>query len=139
MNLEGSMATKIFINLPVKNPERSKAFFTKLGFKFDPKFCDDQATCMIIGDNIFVMLLVEDFFKGFTGKNIPDAAKHVGVILTLSAASREKVDEMISNAVQAGGKAPGKVQNQGYMYGRGFQDIDGHQWELMYIENEEEE
>ena len=128
------MATQIFVNLPVKDLNRSVDFFTKLDFKFNPQFTDEKATCMIVGDNIFVMLLVEEFFKTFTNKSIADATKSTEVLLALSAESREKVDEMINNAIKAGGSAPNPKQDQGWMYGHGFQDLDGHLWEVMYMD-----
>jgi len=128
------MSTKIFVNLPVKDLNKSVAFFTELGYKFDPQFTDENATCMIVGEDIFVMLLVEKFFKTFTKKEISDAKKSTEVILCLSAESREKVDEMVSKAVKAGGTAPNEKQDQGWMYGHGFQDLDGHLWEVMYMD-----
>jgi uncharacterized protein len=128
------MATKIFVNLPVKNLNKTVEFFSKLGFTFNPQFTDENATCMIVGDDIFVMLLVEKFFKTFTSKEIADARKSTGVIVTLSAESRKKVDEMVDTALKAGGKPSGKLQDEGWMYGRGFEDVDGHLWEIMYMD-----
>ena len=128
------MPTQIYVNLPVKDLKKSIEFFTKLGFKFNPQFTDENATCMIIGDNIYVMLLVEKFFKTFTKKEISDANKTAEVILCLSAESRDKVDEMVKKAVEAGGTSPQSKQDQGWMYGHGFQDIDGHLWEVMYMD-----
>ena len=129
------MATKIFVNLPVKDLNRSVEFFTKLGFKFNPQFTDENATCMIVGEDIFVMLLVEKFFKTFTKKEISDATKSNEVILALSADSREKVDEMINKVIKAGGVEPNEPQDHGWMYGRSFQDIDGHLWEVFYMDS----
>lgn len=111
-------------------------FFTKLGFKFKPQFTDENATCMIVADDIFVMLLSERFFKTFTRKEVIDATKSTEVILALSAESREKVDEMINNAIAAGASTLSPAQDQGYMYGRGFQDIDGHLWEVIWMSPE---
>lgn len=128
------MATKIFVNLPVKDLNRSVEFFTKLGYKFNPQFTDDKATCMIIGEDIFVMLLVEEFFKTFTQKEITDATKSTEAIICLSADSKEKVDEMVNKAIEAGGTTPNKKQDQGFMYGHGFQDLDGHLWEVMWMD-----
>lgn len=128
------MATKIFVNLPVKELNRSVAFFTKLGFKFNPQFTDEYATCMIVGDDIFIMLLVEKFFKAFTKKEIADATKSTEAIICLSADSREKVDEMVYKAIEAGATTPNEKQDQGFMYGHGFQDLDGHLWEVMYMD-----
>ena len=129
------MATKIFVNLPGKDLNRSVEFFTKLGFKFNPQFTDEKATCMIVGEDIFVMLLVEKFFKTFTKKEISDATKNTEVIVALSADSREKVDEMINKVIEAGGIEPKEPQDHGWMYGRSFQDIDGHLWEIFYMDS----
>ena len=128
------MSTKIFVNLPVKDLNKSVEFFTKLNFKFNPQFTDENATCMIVGEDSFVMLLVEKFFKTFTPKEINDAHKSTEVLVTLSADSREKVDEMVNTALRAGGKTSSEPQDQGWMYGRGFQDLDGHLWEIMYMD-----
>lgn len=127
------MATQIFVNLPVKDLDKSIGFFTKLGFTFDPKFTDKNATCMIVGENIFVMLLVESFFKTFTEKQICDATRYTEVLVCLSADSREKVDEMVTKAISAGGTAPNQAKDHGFMYGHGFQDLDGHIWELIFM------
>ena len=128
------MATKIFVNLPVKDLNKSIVFFTKLGFTFNPQFTDDKATCMIIGENIFAMLLVEERFKDFTKKPISDAKKSTEVLLALDAESRKKVDEMVKNAVAAGGSLYTEPQDHGWMYTHSFADLDGHQWELLYMD-----
>ena len=128
------MGTQIYVNLPVKELNKSVEFFTKLGFKFNPQFTNENATCMIIGDDIYVMLLVEKFFKTFTRKEICDSVKSTEVILCLSSESREKVDEMVRNAIAAGGTSPMNKQDQGWMYGHGFQDLDGHLWEIMWMD-----
>jgi len=128
------MATQIFVNFPVRDLNRSIEFFTKLGFTFDPNFTDQNTTCMIVGDNIFVMLLVESFFKTFTPKALCDTKKNTEVIVCLSLDSRRKVDEMVRKAVAAGGTTPNQAKDHGFMYGHGFQDLDGHLWELIYME-----
>jgi predicted lactoylglutathione lyase len=128
------MSTKIFVNLPVKDLNKSVAFFTKLGYKFNSQFTDKNATCMIVAEDIFVMLLVEGFFKTFTKKKICDASKNTEAIICLSAESRKKVDEMITKALEAGGTVPNERQDQGFMYAHGFQDLDGHLWEIMYMD-----
>ena len=125
---------QIYINLPVKSLNQSVTFFTKLGFTFEPKFTDENATCMIVGDNIFVMLLVESFFETFTTKPISDAKASTEVILALSYESREKVDELVAEAVKAGGKTPTPVNDLGFMYQHGFEDLDGHLWEVFYMD-----
>ncbi len=128
------MATKIFINLPVRDLNKSVEFFSKLDFKFDPQFTDENSTCMIIGEDKFVMLLVKKFFKTFTPKEVADAHNSSEVIITLSAESRAKVDVMIEKAMHAGAKPSLETQDYGWMYDRGFEDLDGHLWEIMYMD-----
>lgn len=133
-------ADKIFVNLPVKDLNQSIAFFTEIGFEFNPQFTDENATCMVVSENIFVMLLVQDYFKTFTKKEISDATISTEVIVALSAESKEKVDEIVNKALAAGGKASNDPIDHGFMYGWSFQDLDGHLWELMYmVENVENE
>ncbi|MCW3114973.1 MAG: extradiol dioxygenase [Segetibacter sp.] len=128
------MATKIFVNLPVKDLNRSIEFFTKLGYTFNPQFANEKATCMIIGEDIFIMLLVEPFFKTFVPNEIADATKYTGSIICLSAESREKVDEMVAKAIAAGARTYKEPQEHGFMYGHGYQDLDGHLWEIMWMD-----
>ncbi len=128
------MATKIFVNLPVKDLNKTIDFFTKLGFRFNPQFTDENATCMIVGEDIFVMLLIEKFFKTFTKKEICDTKKNTEVIIALSAESKEKVDQMIKNAIESGGIESRETQDYGWMYGRSFEDINGHIWEIIYMD-----
>ena len=128
------MAKQIFVNLPVKNLDKSVAFFKRLGYTFNPKFTDENATCMIVGDNIFVMLLVEKYFKTFTPKPVADAKAGTEVILALSMDSREKVDEHVRTAVAGGGSTPNEAKDHGFMYQHGFQDLDGHLWEVFYMD-----
>lgn len=128
------METKIFVNLPVKDLNKSVAFFTKLGFSFNAQFTNENATCMVISEHIFIMLLVEPFFKNFTKKEIADASKTTESIICLSAGNREEVDNMVNLALAAGGKAPNAKQEQPYMYGHGFEDIDGHLWEVVWMD-----
>jgi hypothetical protein len=127
------MAIQIFVNLPVKNLARSVEFFTRTGFTFNPEFTDKNATCMIVSDDIFVMLLVEDFFKTFTTNPICDATKSTEVLICLSLESRAIVDEMVDKALAAGGKTPKKPLDLDAMYQRSFQDLDGHLWEIMHM------
>ena len=126
--------TKIFVNLPIKNLKNSIEFFTKLGFTFNQKFTDENATCMVINDNAFAMLLVEKFFKTFTSREICDTKKDIEAIIALSAESREKVDEMMNKVIEAGGKEHLSPQDYGFMYSRSFEDIDGHLWEIFYMD-----
>jgi hypothetical protein len=128
------MTTKIFVNLPVKDLSKAKDFFNKLDFKFNPQFTDENAACMIVDENIFVMLLVEKFFKIFTKKEICDTIKNTEAIIALSADSREKVDEMINKAIGSGGIESREPQDHGWMYGRSFEDIDNHIWEIIYMD-----
>lgn len=128
------MATKIFVNLPVKNLNRSVEFFTKLGFNFNTQFTDETSTCMIVSDDIFVMLLTYDKFKTFTPKEICDATKSTEVLVCLSSQTRGEVDEMVRLAVAAGGTTYNEPQDHGFMYGHGFADLDGHIWEIIYME-----
>lgn len=128
------MAQQIFVNLPVRDLPRSTAFFSSLGFAFDPEFTDEKAACIVVGENIYVMLLTEDFFKNFTSKELCDARRSTEVLLCLSCESRKHVDELVANAVTAGGSAPRPSKEHGFMYGHGFEDLDGHIWELMFME-----
>ena len=132
--MQTSVGKQIFVNLPVKDLKRSIKFFTALGFTFNPQFTDEKATCMVIGENIYAMLLVEDFFKTFTKKAISDAAKTTEVLTAISVESREAVDRIADKALQSGGSLNGKAQDHGWMYGRSFQDLDGHIWELLYMD-----
>ena len=126
------MAKEIFVNLPVKDLEVTKNFFSKLGFTFNPKFTDEKAACMIIGENIYAMLLTEDFFKNFTKKSIADASKATEIITCISVNSRNEVDELVNKAIAAGGVEYSEPQDHGWMYYRVFEDPDKHQWEVMY-------
>lgn len=128
------MAKQIFVNLPVKDLNKSVAFFTKLGFSFNPQFTDEKATCMIIGENIFVMLLVEPFFKTFTKKEIADGHKSTEVLIALDANSRDEVKDMVAKAIAAGGTQYMDAQDHGWMYQHSFADLDGHQWEILYMD-----
>lgn len=128
------MATKVFINLPVKNLDQSMAFFTQLGYHFNPQFTDEKAACMVISDSIFAMLLTEPYFKTFTKKNLADATVSTEVLIALDAGSREEVKEMVTKAAASGGKIYAAPQDHGWMYQHGFADLDGHQWELVYLD-----
>ena len=128
------MAKQIFINLPVKDLHKSVDFFSKLGFTFNLQFTDDKAACMIIGENMYAMLLLEKFFKTFTNKEIADAQKNTEVLIAIDAESKNAVDEMINKAVEAGGSVYRNPQDQGWMYGHSFADLDGHQWEVLYFD-----
>jgi predicted lactoylglutathione lyase len=128
------MSRKIFVNLPIRNMERSKTFFSALGFSFNPQFTNQQGACMVITEDIYAMLLVEPFFQTFTSKPIADASKSTEVLVCLSCESRAEVDALVTKALAAGGKAPNAPQDHGFMYGHGFEDLDGHLWELMWMD-----
>ncbi|HMM65778.1 MAG TPA: glyoxalase [Dokdonella sp.] len=128
------MIEQIFVNLPVRNLARSVDFFTALGFTFNPQFTDEKATCMIVGENIFVMLLVEPFFQTFTSKPLADARKATEVLIALPLPSRARVEELVALAVAAGARTPNEAKDLGFMYQHGFEDPDGHLWELFYMD-----
>ena len=128
------MATKIFVNLPVKDLNRSVEFFTRLGYSFDARFTDETATCMIVADDIFVMLLTEPKFQTFTPNPICDAHKSTEVLLALSCESREQVHEMVRKAVAAGGRTYSEPKDYGFMLQHGYRDLDGHIWELFHMD-----
>ncbi len=129
------MHQQIYVNLPIKNMARSLAFFKALGFSFEPKFSNEQGACMIVGENIFTMLLVEPFFQTFiSDKAIVDAKRSTEVLVCISCDSRADVDALVAKAVAAGGTAPRAPQDHGFMYGHGFEDLDGHIWELMHMD-----
>jgi len=127
----------IFVNLPVKDVEASKAFFATLGFAFNPDFSDDSTACLIVEENIYVMLLAEERFRDFITGDIADANQATEVLTCLSADSREAIDEMVAKALDAGGRPwkPVMDEHPG-VYGHSFQDLDGHVWELMHMEQQ---
>lgn len=127
-------ATQIFVNLPVKDVSKSKTFFTKLGFKIDPQFTDAKAACIVISDSIFAMILDRKFFSTFTKKEICNSTKHTEAIIALRAENREAVDAMAHAAVAAGGKIHREAEDHGWMYGHSFEDLDGHLWEIIYMD-----
>ena len=128
------MSTQIFVNLPVRDLDKAKAFFNALGYPVNPQFTDANAACLVISDTIYVMLLVEPFFQGFTRKPICDARTHTEVLLCLSVESRSDVDAMIAKALAAGGREPMEAKDYGFMYQRGFEDLDGHLWEVVHMD-----
>ena len=128
------MSRKIFVNIAIRNMERTQVFFRSLGFEFNPQFTNETGACMIVAEDISVMLLTEPFFQGFTKKPVADATRSTEVLICLSCQSRAEVDELVRKAVAAGGKTPVPPQDHGFMYGHGFEDLDGHQWELMYMD-----
>jgi predicted lactoylglutathione lyase len=127
------MHKQIFVNLPVQNLKRSMAFFEGLGFSFNPQFTNDQGACMVIGDNIYAMLLDREFFKTFTHKRIADTRSDTEALICISCDSKAEVDTLVKKAVAAGGAAPRSAQDHGFMYYHGFEDLDGHTWELAHM------
>lgn len=129
------MATKIFVNLPVKNLEKSKEFFSGMGYTFNTQFTNENAACLIITEDIYAMLLVEKFFKTFLRKTeIADASKITEVIIALSADSKEKVNELLDKALAAGATEQREAQDHGFMFSRSFEDLDGHIWEIFWMD-----
>ena len=128
------MARKIFVNLPIADMKKSQAFWRAMGFDFNPQFTNDQGACMVVSEDIFVMLLVQPFFQTFTAKKIADARQTCEVLLALDCDSRAAVDEMVKKAVAAGGTTPRPPQDHGFMYQHGFDDIDGHSWEVFWMD-----
>lgn len=129
------MNTKIFVNLAVKDLPASRIFFEKLGYTFNPQFSDDTAACLVISEEIYAMLLTHNKIKIFTKKEIADATKTTEVLLALSADSREAVDAMMEKVFAAGGKETRKPEDYGWMYGRSFEDPDGHIWEVFWMDS----
>ncbi|WEO95002.1 VOC family protein [Streptomyces sp. FXJ1.172] len=124
----------IFVNLPVDDLDASKKFFTELGYTINPQFSDEKAASVVISDTIVAMLLTKPFYATFTKKEIADATKTSEVLVCLSAESRSKVDELVDRAIAAGGTETGPTQDHGFMYGRAFDDLDGHTWEVMWMD-----
>lgn len=125
---------KLFLNLPVKDLKRSIDFFTSLGFEFDQRFTDPTATCMLIGEDAYAMLLTEEKFKGFAKKPIGDPAKATAGLFALTASSRAEVDAFANKALEIGGSPAAETQDFGFMYQRSFYDPDGHHWEILWMD-----
>jgi uncharacterized protein len=128
------MAKSIFVNLPVKDLKRSIDFFTKLGFSFNMQFTDEKAACLVIGKNLYSMLITESFFRTFTKKEICDASKYTEVLIAIDVDSREAVDDLVKKAIDAGGSVYAESQDHGWMYTHGFADPYGHQWEILFMD-----
>ncbi len=133
--MPAATSRKIFVNLAVKDLDKAVEFFTRLGFSFDPRFTDENATCMIVSEEAFVMLLVRDRFKDFTKKEIADSTTHTEAILAVSAESREAVDELAETALAAGAQPANDPMELGFMYGRSFYDLEGHLWEVFWMDS----
>jgi predicted lactoylglutathione lyase len=128
------MATKVFINLPVKNLAKSMEFFQNLGFSFNPQFTDEKAASMVVSDSIFVMLLTDTYFKTFINNEICDAHKATEVLIALDANSTGEVKQMVDKAQSLGGRLYAQPQDHGWMYQHSFADLDGHKWEIVYMD-----
>ncbi|MCA9711584.1 MAG: VOC family protein [Myxococcales bacterium] len=125
---------ELYVNLPVADPAASRAFFGGLGFAFEPRFSNDAAACMIVGERAYVMLLQRSFFQTFTPRAICDTSRSLQGLLAFSAGSRREVDAVVDRAVEAGGAEAREPTDHGFMYGRSFFDPDGHQWEVLWVE-----
>ena len=128
------MATKIFINLPVTDLKKSMAFYNAIGFKNNPQFTDETAACMVLTDEIFVMLLTHPKFRVFIKKEISNTQKTASVINSLSVDNNTEVNSMVEKALKAGGKEPSEAKDYGFMQQRSFEDPDGHLWEVVYMD-----
>jgi predicted lactoylglutathione lyase len=128
------MIRQIFVNLPVKDLPRSMAFFRALGLSFNTRFTNEQGACLEIAENIYAMLLVEPFFQGFTKLPVADARKSTEVLVALSCDSRAEVDALVARAMAAGGSTPNALVDHGFMVQHGFTDLDGHQWEVFWMD-----
>jgi len=128
------MSTKMFVNLPVSDLDKSMAFYKALGFTFNSQFTDATAACMVVSEHNYAMLLTHDKFKSFATKPVADAHKTTGVLVAISLDSKKAVDEMIGKAVKAGGKEPRAKQDHGFMFQRTFEDLDGHTWEPFWMD-----
>jgi uncharacterized protein len=125
----------MFVNLPVRDLERAKAFFGKLGFTFNPRFTDDKAACMVVSDVGYVMLLQEKFYRTFTNRELCDTTRENEGLVALSCESRAEVDALVGAAVAAGGSQAMPPQDHGFMYARSFFDLDGHHWEVVWMDS----
>ena len=127
------MHDQLFVNLPIKDLPRSVRFFESLGYTFNPQFTDENATCMILGENLFAMLLVEPYFRTFIEKDVSDAHRASEVLLAVPVGSREAVDALVEKALAAGAKEPRPARDLGFMYQRSYDDLDGHTWEVFHM------
>jgi uncharacterized protein len=125
---------KLFVNIPVRSLKRAVEFFTKLGFTFNAQFTDEKTTCMIVSEDAYFMLLEHDRFQDFTRKQICDTGAHQEALFALSTGSRAEVDHIVETVIAAGGEEAGERKDHGFMYYRAFYDLDGHHWEVLYME-----
>lgn len=136
MSLPATTHAQIFVNLPVRDLPRSRAFFSALGYGFNEQFSNELAACLVLGENLFVMLLTEPFFQGFIDKPVADARAATEVLVCVSCSGRAQVDELVARARAAGAQVPRPVQDHDFMYSHGFEDLDGHLWELVHMSGE---
>jgi predicted lactoylglutathione lyase len=129
-----SFARQLFLNLPVRDLEKSKAFFSGLGFTFNPQFTDENAACMVIGGDSFAMLLVEPYFRSFTPRALCDTATHGEALFAVSCASRDEVVRLVDKALATGGRPAHPDKDHGFMFVRTFYDLDGHHWEFLWMD-----
>ncbi|MEO5695908.1 MAG: glyoxalase/bleomycin resistance/extradiol dioxygenase family protein [Burkholderiaceae bacterium] len=127
------MHTQIYVNLPIADMAKSKAFFASLGYTFNPDFTNEKGAALVLGENLYAMLLVRDFFETFTPKPVADAHATTEVLVCLSCESRAEIDALVAKAIAAGGTAPSDAKDLGFMYSHGFEDLDGHIWELVFM------
>ena len=132
--MSAAQSRQMFVNLAVRDLETSKEFFSTLGFTFNPKFTDDKAACMVVGNDSSVMLLSEPFFRGFTRRGPCDTTKQTEALLAVSCTSRAEVDQMVRRAIDGGGAHAMDPQDHGFMYGWSFYDPDGHHWEVLWMD-----
>ena len=125
---------KLFVNIPVSDLQRSIRFFEALGFRFNPQFTDATATCMLVGEDAYFMLLSRERFQGFSKRPVGDAARETNALYALSVDSREQVDAMVHKAIELGGRHAMPAQDHGFMYGWSFYDLDGHHWEVFWMD-----
>lgn len=128
------MSRMLFVNIPIANAAASRKFFDHLGFSFNDQFCDENTLCMAVNEQSWVMMLEEDRFRGFIADDIADTSKNREVLLCVSADSRDGVDELTDAALAAGGVDWMPAQELGFMYGRSFRDLDGHVWEVSWMD-----
>jgi len=131
--MASSSTRKMFLNLAVQDVKRSIAFFTELGFTFNPEFTDDKAACMIVNSDACVMLLSEPFFKTFTKREICNTGSHIEALIALACNSRAEVGDLVNRAIAAGGSPAMGAMDRGFMFGWSFYDLDGHHWEVLWI------
>jgi predicted lactoylglutathione lyase len=128
------MSRELFVNLPVRDLPKSKDFFDALGFTFNQQFTDDKAACMVVSDKAYVMLLTEPFFRGFMKNQQCDTSTHTEALFALSCESRAEVDQMVRKAIDAGGRQAMDPVDHGFMYSWSFYDLDGHHWEVLWMD-----